>query len=519
MKSKTKNLFFSGLIAIAMVFAMAFTMALVMPTTPTARAESGMGNDPVTYTVTFDLNGGEENDEYPLLPLEIEAGSTFTLPSSPELPEITLVENGAIRTVMNPEGKVFDAFEVDGARKNPEDEIEINKDTVIKYLWKDVIYIHTIKATIKAPIVGQTIEAEESTSYGGHDPKTQTPRPQVYVPENLEYYAYNELTYWYFDDDFKVFTGTIEEDTAYNALIQFDTTDEQYQFADDVKVYINGAEITDFDNMSLWVNASYSIESAEESTYTLAFDLNGGKENDEYPVLPIERKAGYNFIFSTPELPEIYLIENGFYTLVRSPEGKVFDAYEVDGERKDVDDEIVINKDTVIKYLWKDVIYIHRIDASIKAPIVGKTIEAEESTSYDGYDPATQTNRPKVSVPEDVKYCVVDEATYWYFDNYKVFTGKIEKDTTYNAFIYFGAIDEQYQFADDVKVFINGVEITETDFDNMSLWVDALYSIESVEAGLGAGAIVGIVIGSLAVLGGGAFCVYWFGIRKKRLAK
>ena len=39
------------------------------------------------------------------------------------------------------------------------------------------------------------------------------------------------------------------------------------------------------------------------------------------------------------------------------------------------------------------------------------------------------------------------------------------------------------------------------------------------KTGLGAGAIVGIIIAVLAVLGGGAFCVYWFVIRKKKLAK
>ena len=38
----------------------------------------------------------------------------------------------------------------------------------------------------------------------------------------------------------------------------------------------------------------------------------------------------------------------------------------------------------------------------------------------------------------------------------------------------------------------------------------------SQEDGLGAGAIVGIIIGSVAVLGGGGFCVYWFVIKKKR---
>ena len=434
-------------------------------------------SNPSTYTVTFDLNGGGEDSDYPLLPLEVEAGSTFTLPELPELPEITLVEDGHKRTLKFPEGKVFDAFEVDGARKNPEDEIEIKKDTVIKYLWKDIIYIHTVKATIKAPIVGDTVEAEYSEVLKNYDAKTQTNRPKVYVPENLEYYAYDGATYWYVGEDYDVFRGEIERDTTYNALINFTTTDEQYQFADDVKVYINGAEITDFDKMALSVYAPYEIESAEEKTYTIDFDLNGGEENSIYPVLPVEFDAGSTFIFSRPELPEIDLIENGFYTTVIRPEGKVFDAFEVDGVRKDIDDEMEINKDIVIKYLWKDVIYIHRIDATIEAPIVGITVDAEYS---DDYETEIQTNRPEVSVPENVKYYASDESTYWYVgDENDMFRGKIEEDTTYNARIYFGAIDEQYQFADDIKVYINGAEIT--DFDNLTLWVNAYYSIDSVE--------------------------------------
>jgi len=35
--------------------------------------------------------------------------------------------------------------------------------------------------------------------------------------------------------------------------------------------------------------------------------------------------------------------------------------------------------------------------------------------------------------------------------------------------------------------------------------------------GLGAGAIVAIVLGSVAVVGGGGFCLFWFVIRKKRI--
>ena len=38
------------------------------------------------------------------------------------------------------------------------------------------------------------------------------------------------------------------------------------------------------------------------------------------------------------------------------------------------------------------------------------------------------------------------------------------------------------------------------------------------DAGLGTGAIIGIVLGAVAVLGVGGFCLYWFVIRKKKLA-
>ena len=36
--------------------------------------------------------------------------------------------------------------------------------------------------------------------------------------------------------------------------------------------------------------------------------------------------------------------------------------------------------------------------------------------------------------------------------------------------------------------------------------------------GLGIGAIIGIVLGAVAILGAGGFCLYWFVIRKKKVA-
>ena len=418
-----------------------------------------------THTITFDLNGGEQNAEYPLLPLEIKDGETFMLPELPELPEITLIEDGYKITIVFPKGKVFDAYEVDGARKNPNDEIVVKKDTVIKYLWKDVIYIHQIEATIDAPIVGTTIDAKKN------DCSTQTNRPNAIVADNVDYYVLDEATYWY-SGEYEVFVGEIEKDTTYNALIYFTTYDSQYQFADDLTVIINGNEFTEFDNMNFWVYVDYAIESIEK-TWTVSFDLNGGIESESHPLKPIEIKNGETFYLSRPELPEIGYFDDGFYITVNCPDDKVFDAYEVDGVRKEPDDEIEIHKDTIIKYLWKDVIYIHQIEATIDAPIVGTTIDAKKN------DCSTQTNRPNAIVADNVDYYVLDEATYWYSGEYEVFVGEIEKDTTYNALIYFTTYDSQYQFADDLTVIINGNEFTE--FDNMNFWVYVDYAVMSVE--------------------------------------
>ena len=37
------------------------------------------------------------------------------------------------------------------------------------------------------------------------------------------------------------------------------------------------------------------------------------------------------------------------------------------------------------------------------------------------------------------------------------------------------------------------------------------------KGGLGVGAIIGIVVGAIAVLGGGGFAIFWFVIKKKTL--
>ena len=229
-----------------------------------------------TYTVTFDPNGGRVSNKYPLQDLTVNKGTQFKLPSLPSLPEIGFIDAGMYIVVASPDGKVFDAFEVDGERKNPKDIITINNDTVIKYLWKDVTYIHEINLTIEAPIVGVKVDAEWNDVLDSLDYSTQTNRPIVTVPDGVNYMVEDEVTYWY-DGDYNVFTGTIEKDTTYNATIYVCGITNEYQIADDVKITVNGKEITTFDNQELWLCIDYSIDSVESSNkyeYTIESDTN-----------------------------------------------------------------------------------------------------------------------------------------------------------------------------------------------------------------------------------------------------
>ena len=231
-----------------------------------------------TCTVTFNPNGGRVSNKYPLQDLTVNKGTDFKLPSLPSLPEIAYIDAGMYIVVASPEGKVFDAFEVDGERKNPEDIITINNDTVIKYLWKDVTYIHEINLTIEAPIVGVKVDAEWNDVLNSLDYSTQTNRPIVTVPDGVNYMVEDEVTYWY-DGDYNVFTGTIEKDTTYNATIYVCGITNEYQIADDVKVFVNGKEVTTFDNQELWICIDYSIDSIENSNkyeYTIESDTNSG---------------------------------------------------------------------------------------------------------------------------------------------------------------------------------------------------------------------------------------------------
>lgn len=73
---------------------------------------------PSTVTITFDGNGGQGHMD----PVTVSKGSTYYLPGS---------------AFITPNNKTFDAWSVNGERKNPGDPIVVNNDTKVTALWKD----------------------------------------------------------------------------------------------------------------------------------------------------------------------------------------------------------------------------------------------------------------------------------------------------------------------------------------------------------------------------------------------
>ncbi|MBQ9313697.1 MAG: S-layer homology domain-containing protein [Clostridia bacterium] len=221
---------------------------------------------PTTYTVSFDLNGGSENEEYPLEPLIVASGSNFTLPKRPDYPAIVLIESGDYYiTVDPPEGKWIDAFEISGERHEPEEEITINSDTVIKCLWKDITYIDRVELNIEAPIVGTKIEGELREGMKYYDVDTISIRPVITIPNGVDYNFRSGATYWAESGDFNPYVGEIEAGKTYEAFTLLYCEDDSHQFIEEgLKVIINGEEATAY-NSVFFVSFNYPMEAIEKN--------------------------------------------------------------------------------------------------------------------------------------------------------------------------------------------------------------------------------------------------------------
>ena len=256
------------------VFTLLFSMMIGMTVfaTESYTILSGDSTTPTTYTVSYDLNGGSENEAHPLESLKVASGSIFTLPERPEVPLIILIESGDYYITVNPpEGKWIGAFEISGEKYELGEKITINSDTVIKCLWKDITYIDKIEFNIEAPIVGTKIEGELREGKDYYDADTINIRPVITIPDGVDYNFRSGATYWAESGDYLPYVGEIEAGKTYDAFTLFYCEDDSHQFIEEgLKVIINGEETTAF-NSSFFVSLNYPME-ALENMYLLKVD-------------------------------------------------------------------------------------------------------------------------------------------------------------------------------------------------------------------------------------------------------
>ena len=90
---------------------------------------------PSTVTISFNGNGGQSKMD----PVTVSKGSTYYLPGS---------------SFSAPNNKIFDAWSVNGARKNPGDPIVVNDNTTVTALWKSNATPQPQKHNITTSVTG-----------------------------------------------------------------------------------------------------------------------------------------------------------------------------------------------------------------------------------------------------------------------------------------------------------------------------------------------------------------------------
>jgi hypothetical protein len=317
---------------------------------------------PQQVTITFDSNGGSGT----MADVTIDKGSTYTLP---------------VCDFTAPDGKEFDSWEVGGVRKGVGATIIVDADTTVKALWKDKPVIPQ-QVTITFDSNGDSGTMADVTIDKG---STYTlPVCNFTAPEEKEFKAWivggeekapNDTVIVNADTTvtalWKVIDKTALEnaiENAKNALAGISPSDEtdpeniesgkkvapqnaidalEQAIEDAQGIYDKAtATQTEIDSEVAKLNAARitfeaaivtgtKVEAIDEK-FTVSFDANGGSG----AMADVEVNKGDNFT-----LPD---------ATFTAPDGKEFDAWEVNGARKTAGSTITVTEDIVVTALWKD---------------------------------------------------------------------------------------------------------------------------------------------------------------------
>ena len=231
-----------------------------------------------------------------------------------------------------PEGKEFDCWMVGKDKKNPDEEITVEGNVTVVAQWRD-------KTPETPPVENYTVSFKTETGATGTMPD-QTVAKGKYTLPNPTFTAEKgkEFAGW------KVGEGT------------------------DLKTV--GSEIDITGNVTL--TAVWKGEVTE--TVKVSYDANGGSGTMEGKELT--KGSTYK------------LLANGF----TAPENKEFDTWEVNGEKLSPNSEITVDKDTVIKAIWKNKI-------PDTPPVENYTVSFKTETGATGTMPDQTVAKGKYTLP------------------------------------------------------------------------------------------------------------------------
>ncbi|MBR2805625.1 MAG: InlB B-repeat-containing protein [Oscillospiraceae bacterium] len=149
--------------------------------------------------------------------------------------------------------------------------------------------------------------------------------------------------------------------TRYSMHLSLTTNYHKYVFDENIKVYFNGEDLTTignskiqgFSDSSFNINIDLGTAGAELGRYKLTYDPNGGSGT----MKPKDAYEG-----DEVELPDCQF---------KPPEGKIFDYWEIDGQKYDPKDKITMDGNKTAVAVWK-VSYFIRLS---KAKMIPGTID------------------------------------------------------------------------------------------------------------------------------------------------
>ena len=365
-------------------------------------------------------------------------------------------------TFTAPENKEFKCWMINDVEKEVGAKITITSNVTLKAVWKDIIYTISFDSNGGSGNI-QSVEKKINEEY-------VLPKSTFTAPTGKEFKC------WMIND--------VEKEV--------------------------GAKITITSNITLkavW----------KDIIYTISFDSNGGSGN----IQSVEKKIN-----------EEYTLPKSTFT---APTGKEFKCWMINDVEKEIGAKITITSNITIKAVWKD------IEKEKNQTITEKETNDGISVSTLFNDAKTNNQSVKISVgnttvlfdAEAVKSISGDNIKFKLsYNETKVNNAELVLDISLsNATFASGSATISIPFdkkAPDGKVaklyYIdsngNKTDMNATFTDNEVSFKTNHFStyaiiFESTQSGISGGAIAGIIIASILVLGIGGFAIYWFVVKRK----